>query len=125
MPKCSGPYQRVVHSEAGHSGRVRWSGPANSRNRPAITQMTTISRTMARPDGLAAGLPDAQVAHGLQADGVKGGGEGRQVVGDEKDFDDHAGGQDEHADDQKADAAIEKDAAHHDERRKQHDAGKN
>ena len=63
------------------------------------------------------------MAHGLQADGIKDGGERRKVVGDQIDLDDHAGGQNEDAHNQKADATIEKDAAQHEERGKQSEAG--
>ena len=43
---------------------------------------------------------------------------------DEINFNDHSGRKDERAQNQEADAAIEKDAAHHDQRRKQSEAGK-
>jgi hypothetical protein len=59
------------------------------------------------------------VAHGLQADGIEEDGECGHIVGDEVDLDAHADHDDEQTHNQEADAAIEQDAAHHDERREQ------
>ena len=74
-------------------------------------------------DRIATRLPDAQVTHGLKADGIEGGCEGREVVGDEEDFDDHSCAKNEYTEDEEANAAIEEDSPDHEQRRKQRKTG--
>src|SRR5271165_2344588 len=73
--------------------------------------------------GLAAGTPDAQMAHGLKSDGIKSGCKRCQVVGDEKNLNGHTGGEDQHRQDEEADAAVEENAADHEHGQQQRQAG--
>jgi hypothetical protein len=43
------------------------------------------------PIGLPPGAPNAEVPHGLQADGIKSSRKGRKIVRDEKDLDQYSG----------------------------------
>ena len=90
---------------------------------PAQRRRYTVSRTSAMPDRLAFRLPNPQVAHGLQTDRIKGRGEGRHVMRQQIDLDHHSRRQDQHAHNQKPDAAIQKDAPHHEQRKQQREAG--
>jgi hypothetical protein len=74
-------------------------------------------------NGFAAGSPNAEVPHGLQADGIESRCKGRKIVRDEKGLDQHSGCKYEDAQNQEAYAAIEKNAVHHDERRQQGQSG--
>jgi len=73
--------------------------------------------------GFATRPPNLEVAHSLQTDGIEGRCERREIVRNKRYFDRHAGSQDQHSQNQEADAAIVKDAAHHDERRQQDQSG--
>src|SRR5262249_20058969 len=63
------------------------------------------------------------VPHTLQANCVKGRGEGRQIMGYQVDFDDQARAQEENTDQQEANSPVPKNTRQHDKRNQQDNSG--
>ena len=69
-----------------------------------------------------AGTPDAHVAHGLEANGIEGCGEGGEIVQDEEILDQHAGNENGNAEDEDTDAVVEDDPSEHEGERQKGEA---